>query len=110
LDDMQRLTEAALAAARGGDTGEPSQALDLPSLVQSVCDDLADTGQPVTHGKLEAGNVQGRASEMKRALRNLIENAVRYGQRAEVSVHAAATCAEIYVDDEGAGIPEEAMA
>ncbi|MBI1212005.1 MAG: HAMP domain-containing protein [Alphaproteobacteria bacterium] len=109
LDDMQRLTEAALAAARGGDTGEPSQALDLPSLVQSVCDDLADTGQPVSQGTLEPANVQGRASEIKRALRNLIENAVRYGEKAEVSVHAAAPWAEIYVDDEGPGIPPDAI-
>ena len=109
LDDMQRLTEAALAAARGGDTGEPSQALDLPSLVQSVCDDMADTGAPVSHGALEATHIQGRASEIKRALRNLIENAVRYGHKAEVSVRAAGTCAEIYVDDAGAGIPDEAL-
>lgn len=109
LDDMQRLTEAALAAARGGDTGEPSQALDLPSLVQSVCDDMADTGAPVSQGTLEATRIQGRASEIKRALRNLIENAIRYGKKAEVSMRAVGTWAEIYVDDEGAGIPEEAM-
>jgi signal transduction histidine kinase len=109
LDDMQRLTEAALAAARGGDSGEPSQALDLPSLVQSVCDDLADTGAPVTHGSLQPTHIQGRASEIKRALRNLIENAVRYGVRAEVSVRAEGQWAEIYVDDEGPGIPPEAM-
>jgi signal transduction histidine kinase len=109
LDDMQRLTEAALAAARGGDTGEPSQALDLPSLVQSVCDDMADTGAPVAHGTLQAAHIQGRASEIKRALRNLIENAVRYGVKAEVSVRAVPPCAEIYVDDEGPGIPSEAM-
>jgi signal transduction histidine kinase len=110
LDDMQRLTEAALAAARGGDTGEPSQALDLPSLVQSVCDDMADTGAPASHGVLQPTHIQGRASEVKRALRNLVENAVRYGHKAEVSVRAAGTCAEIYVDDAGAGIPDEAMA
>jgi signal transduction histidine kinase len=110
LDDMQRLTEAALAAARGGDTGEPALALDLPSLVQSVCDDMADTGAPVSHGLLEPMRVQGRASEIKRALRNLIDNAVRYGNRADVSARAAKPWAEIHVDDQGAGIPEEAMA
>lgn len=109
LDDMQRLTEAALAAARGGDTGEPSQTLDLPSLVQSVCDDLSDTGAPVSQGVLEAAHVQGRASEIKRALRNLIENAVRYGTKAEVSVRAGGPWAEIQIDDEGPGIPAEAM-
>ncbi len=110
LDDMQRLTEAALAAARGGDTGEPSQALDLPSLVEAVCDDMAETGAPVTHGTLEPTRIQGRASEIKRCLRNLVENAVRYGGQAQVSVRAAKPWAEIYVDDQGAGIPTEALA
>ncbi len=110
LDDMQRLTEAALAVARGGDTGEPSQALDLPSLVEAVCDDMAETGAPVTHGTLEPTRIQGRASEIKRCLRNLVENAVRYGGQAQVSVRAAKPWAEIYVDDQGAGIPTEALA
>jgi signal transduction histidine kinase len=106
---MQRLTEAALAAARGGESGEPTRPVDLPSLIEAVCDDLADTRSPVSFSTLPTARVEGRASELRRALRNLIENAVRYGRQAAVSMTIAGGLAEIHVDDEGPGIPEEAL-
>jgi len=109
LSEMERLTEAALAAARGGESGEPTRPVDLPSLIEAVCDDLADTGSPVTFATLPAARVEGRASELRRALRNLIENAVRYGERARVSMTVSSGTAEISVDDDGPGIPDEKL-
>lgn len=109
IEEMERLTEAALAAARGGESGEATRPVDLPSLIEAVCDDLADTGSPVSFSSLPAARVDGRASELRRALRNLIENAVRYGTRAAVSMEVGAA-AEIHVDDQGPGIPEDALA
>ncbi len=110
LGEMERLTEAALAAARGGETGELLRPVDLPSLIEAVCDDLADTGSPVSFGALPSARVEGRASELRRALRNLIENAVRYGHRAQVSLELKDGFAELNVDDEGPGIPEDSFA
>ncbi|MEQ1756275.1 MAG: ATP-binding protein [Micropepsaceae bacterium] len=110
LDEMQRLTEAALAVARGGETGEPTRPVDLQSLVEAVCDDLSDTGQPVSCGSLIAARTDGRASELRRALRNLIENAVRYGSRAGVSMATAKDTVDLIVEDEGPGIPDSALA
>ncbi len=109
LEEMERLTEAALAAARGGESGEPTRPVDLPSLIEAVCDDLADTGSPVSFSSLPAARVEGRASELRRALRNLIENAVRYGGRARVSMAVAGAKAEIAVDDDGPGIPDDRL-
>jgi signal transduction histidine kinase len=109
LSEMERLTEAALAAARGGESGEPTRPVDLPSLIEAVCDDLADTSSPVTFATLPAARVEGRASELRRALRNLIENAVRYGERARVSMMVGEGSVEISVDDDGPGIPEERL-
>jgi signal transduction histidine kinase len=106
IGEIERLTEAALAAARGGETGEPTRPVDLPSLIEAVCDDLADMGSPVTFSELPALRVDGRASELRRALRNLIENGVRYGVRARVSLSSAGGHAEVNVDDDGPGIPE----
>jgi signal transduction histidine kinase len=110
LGEMERLTEAALAAARGGESGEPTRPVDLPSLIEAVCDDMADTGSPVSFSTLPQARVDGRASELRRALRNLIENAVRYGGRAAVSMAVDAAHVEINVDDEGPGIPEDKLA
>lgn len=109
IGEMERLTEAALAAARGGESGEPTRPVDLPSLIEAVCDDLADTGSPVTFATLPPARVEGRASELRRALRNLIENAVRYGHRAAVSMATVGSFVEINVDDDGPGIPEHAL-
>lgn len=109
LSEMERLTEAALAAARGGESGEPTRPVDLPSLIEAVCDDLADTGSPVTFATLPAARVEGRASELRRALRNLIENGVRYGERARVSMATGDGFVEISVDDDGPGIPDDKL-
>ena len=109
IEEMERLTEATLAAARGGESGESTRPVDLPSLIEAVCDDLADTGNPVTFSGLPSVRVDGRASELRRALRNLIENAVRYGTRASVSMTSTSGLAEIHVDDEGPGIPEDSL-
>lgn len=106
LEEMQRLTDAALAAARGGETGEPTRAIDLQSLVEAVCDDLSDTGNSVTTGSLCAARTQGRASELRRALRNLIENAIRYACAAQVSMQQGKDQIDLCVEDSGPGIPE----
>lgn len=109
IEEMERLTEATLAAARGGESGEPTRPVDLPSLIEAVCDDLADTGCAVSFSSLPVARVDGRASELRRALRNLIENAVRYGTRASVSMVVSEGFAEIHIDDAGPGIPEAAL-
>lgn len=109
LEEMQRLTEATLAAARGGESGEPTRSVDLLSLVEAVCDDLADAGQPVKVRNLLALRVEGKASELRRALRNLIENAVRYGKSASVSMNDLANAVDLIVEDEGPGIPDHAQ-
>ena len=106
LEEMQRLTDAALAAARGGESGEPTRAVDLRSLVEAVCDDLSDTGHDVAAGPLRPARAQGRASELRRALRNLIENAVRYAGAARVSMLQAGESIDLCVEDSGPGIPE----
>ena len=49
---------------------------------------------------------RGRVDGMRRALRNVIENAVRYGERARVKLTVTAENLEISVDDDGPGIPE----
>ena len=109
LSEMERLTEAALAAARGGESGEATRPVDLPSLIEAVCDDLADTGNPVSFSTLPPARVEGRASELRRALRNLIENAVRYGGTARVSLSLMRDEAAIAVDDDGPGIPDDKL-
>lgn len=106
LDEMQAMTEAVLEAARSAQTGEAARAVDVSALAESLVADLNEIGADVTF--TGGTNVQCvcRTSEIRRALRNLIENAVRYGKRATVGVAAVGESVAITVDDEGPGIPE----
>jgi signal transduction histidine kinase len=105
LDELQELTEAVLSAARGAG-GEKTRTVDLSSLVDSVCADLDDLGEPVTWAAHQPAPCSCRPNEIRRAVRNLIENAVAYGGKAQVELGESATEYEIRVDDDGPGIPE----
>ena len=106
LDELQDLTEAVLSAAKGAG-GEMRRQIELASLVESVCADLDDMGEPVTWTGHRAAPLSCRANEVRRAVRNLVENAVSYGKKAEVSIRDAPGAYEVVVDDEGPGIPPE---
>jgi signal transduction histidine kinase len=108
LDELQATTEAALEAARTGMGEEPSREVDVSSLVESMCADLSDMGGDVTFEEGPSVRAVCRPNEIKRASRNLVQNALRYGQRARVSVGVAAGVVSIVVDDDGPGLkPEE---
>jgi signal transduction histidine kinase len=106
LDELQELTEAVLSAARGTG-GESSRQIDLAALVESICADLDDLGEPVEWSGHTAAPLSCRAGEIRRAIRNLVENAVAYGHKAEVSLHDAPGGYEVRVEDEGPGIPPD---
>ena len=107
LDEMQDMVEATLAYARGVGQGEDLQRID-------VADYLSDI-QMGTHGGLELqmgpeAVMQIKPMAMRRALRNLIDNAQRYGQDAVLSWDVTGAGVEIWVDDKGSGIPESRIA
>jgi signal transduction histidine kinase len=106
LDELQELTESVLSAARGAG-GEPLRQIDLSSLAESVCADLDDIGEPVVWRSHGPAPLSCRANEVRRAIRNLVENAVAYGHKADVSLREGQGNYEIVVDDSGPGIPAE---
>lgn len=108
LDDMERMVSSALSFTRDEAPCEPRAMVDLRTLLHRVCDDLADSGQAVSlQDATAAVPYECRPVAMRRALGNLIDNAVKYGRRAEVSLRATADDIVIRIDDEGPGIPED---
>jgi signal transduction histidine kinase len=106
LDELQELTEAVLSAARGTG-GEVKRNVDLSALLESICADLDDLGEPVSCDvREEPSPLICRPNEIRRAVRNLVENAVAYGRRASVSLSQSDASYEITVEDDGPGIPE----
>jgi len=105
LDELQELTEAVLSAAKGTG-GEARRQIDLAALVESICTDMDELGEPVVWAGYDTpAPLSCRANEMRRAIRNLVENAVAYGGKAAVSLQDMAGAYEIWVEDEGPGIP-----
>ncbi len=109
LDEMQRMTEATLAFAREEASREETRTVDLQALVESVAEDFSDLGGDVETTPGTRLAYPCRALSLKRALRNLVENALAYGGRARLQVERDAQGVLIHVDDSGPGIPEADM-
>ena len=110
LSAMQSMVKEGLDLARSMDSTEAMQALDLDSLLDSVCSDAADAGQKVTLGGQAGMALMARPIAMRRCLVNLIDNAVKYGQYAHVSVERIAGAARIRIRDGGPGIAPDQLA
>ena len=105
LSAMQAMVREGLDLARSMDTTESMQLLDLDSLLDAVCDDAADANQPVALSGRSGLALLGRPLDLQRCLGNLIDNAVKYGQQAQVTVDRVNGAARIRVRDSGPGIP-----
>lgn len=106
IDELQSMTEAAISFARGESTAEETRAIELEALVGSICDDLADLGLPVEYIEGPKTTYRCRPDGLRRAVRNLAENAARYGGHAKVYIRHSPTTIDIVVEDNGPGIPE----
>jgi signal transduction histidine kinase len=107
LDEMQAMTEATLAFARDDAAREETRNVELSALMESLCADLADLGWDVKFRNGDKIPYRCRPDSLRRAARNLIENAVRYGERARVTLAANGDSIELTVEDDGKGIPEK---
>ncbi len=113
LEEMQQMSEATLAFMRQAADNEATRQVDLNAMIGSLCDDLAELGQQVNYREGQEIIIRCRPVSLKRALRNLIENGVKYGQRVDVQlesyVRAGHAFVAVVIQDAGQGIPEELM-
>lgn len=109
IDEMQAMTDATLALIRQETTAEATRTVDLCALVESTCEDLADLGYDVTFEACERFPYRCRPDGLRRSVRNLVENAVRYAGHAAVRVVITRSTVEIVIDDDGPGIPADKL-
>jgi len=110
LDELQSLTEAALQAGTTSLRTDEKLLTDLGALVESLCEDLRDIGMPVSCEETdERLLVRAWPEDLTRALRNIMVNAVRYGERAHIRLENLGEDCVVIVDDDGPGIPETDM-
>ncbi|HDS0918442.1 TPA: HAMP domain-containing protein [Pseudomonas putida] len=109
IAEISAMTEAAIHYARGECLSESTRLIDISALVESLCEDLTELGLNVQYATDEKIVLHCRPDSLRRALRNLIENAVRYGTRAQITVAQTPNDVLIEVQDEGPGIPPGEM-
>ncbi len=108
ITDMATMLDDIVALARAGQSGETPVLTDVAAMVASLVDDYRAMDRPVSLAPDGAVvSVPMRAGGVRRALRNLIDNAVKYGERAVVSVAREGGALRISVADAGPGIPPD---
>jgi signal transduction histidine kinase len=106
IAEMDSMIGATLEFARDQSTSEPRRETDLTSLLQSVVVDMRDAGVPVRMEPAGPIFYQCQPAALRRAIRNLLDNAVKYGKSGSVDICTTPLTIEIHIDDEGPGIPE----
>lgn len=126
LDEIDTMLTETLRLLRGEDAREPAVMVDMASLVETVCDEMQDMGQPVTWhpppprlvrdvesiaagagvepGPARRISLRGRPVALRRAVVNLIQNAVKYGRSADVFLTETHKAVRVEVIDRGPGI------
>ena len=106
IGEMNEMIGSTLAFARDEVRAEPRRRVDVAALLTSVVDDMADAGLPVTMQAAAPLIHDCQPGALKRAITNLLDNAVKYGKRAQAAIATVGTTIEVTIDDDGPGIPE----
>lgn len=108
IGEMNDMIRATLDYLRGAAPDEAWVRLDMTALVESLVCDFQDAGMAVVlgEGSCAAPPVRAQAAALRRCLGNLLENAVRYGECAMVTVTQHAGEVHVTVRDQGLGLPQ----
>lgn len=109
LDEMQQITSETLDFLRTDDAREPLQAIDICSLLESIKEDAAELKQDFQLQPCTLSPCLARPSAIKRCIRNLTENAFKYGGNVQVQAEQTDDKIIIRISDSGPGIPEDKL-
>ncbi len=110
LAQMQHLVEQGLAYARSSQAvQEPEVSTDIVALLESIVADYQDASQPVRWLGGPACTLPTRPRALRRAIGNLIDNAIKFAGEAAVSLTGQDGHAVVLVMDRGPGIPSEEL-
>lgn len=109
LDDLDMMVKGALQSVKDSDIHENATKVKLDALIGRMVDGARLMGHETSFS--ESGlTVTAKPLALKRAIGNLLDNALHYGKRTEISVRGAGGNIEIHIRDHGPGVPEEALA
>lgn len=115
IDAMQGMVNSVLAYLRGLEDAEPMQPINIEALLSSIVEDEQALGRQVhlddsAPGHTAPAPYTGKLSVLKRAVTNLIDNAVAHGERVTVHLEDSPSALRVLIDDDGPGIPSADLA
>jgi signal transduction histidine kinase len=105
IDQMEEMISAALTFVRDASRPGERTPLELSSLLESLCDEMAETGASTEVESGEKVVLEGDPMALRRLFSNLLENAVKFGGRARARVFRENANAVVEIEDDGPGIP-----
>ncbi|MCV3243444.1 ATP-binding protein [Mesorhizobium sp. ZC-5] len=109
IDEMRQMIEATLNFARDDANDEEARSVDLVALLEAAADDLAANGHQISVPVSDRVPIRCHPLQLKRAVTNLLDNALRYGGGAEIGVNVVEDIIIITIDDNGPGIAESEL-
>ena len=107
IKEMKTMIAAALDFIRDRSLAGPPERLDFRLLVESVVDNQSDLGHDVTLQPGVPFTMTGNPLSLRRMVVNLVENALKYGERARLRLRVVNDRCVLEIDDDGPGIPEQ---
>jgi len=107
--EMEAMISSVLSFIRDASTANVRERLDLGMLMEDVAQDAAMVGSDVTVERTASAPVEVDVLGMRRLLANLVENAVKYGQRARIRLAVDDNAAIAEILDDGPGVPEDEL-
>jgi signal transduction histidine kinase len=106
IAEMEAMVTSVLAFVRDATRTAERTRLELSSLLESLADDLSETGLDVSVERAERVVLEGDPLALRRLFNNLLDNAVKFGCQARVRVFPDAGFAVVEIEDRGPGLPE----
>lgn len=109
LDAMAAMIDATLDYLRGLKESEPARSIDMNALLESLAEDAQLLGREVSVEGKALTPYRGRLSALRRAVQNLIDNAIKYGHGAHLRIEDDGMLLQLIVEDSGPGLPPEEL-
>lgn len=109
VEDMETMLASLLAFLRSERDPEDPRSVDLAVLARTLVDQSGDLGRDIHYAGPDHLRIQARPVSLKRALSNIVENALHYGGRTEIALSAGDSGVRLEISDHGPGIPDATM-
>jgi signal transduction histidine kinase len=103
---MESMVESVLHFLRNENARRQTVALDLATSLQAICDQFADAGHDVSYSGPDHATLGANPEELHRAFTNLIDNAVRHGNKVDIKLALDSPTITVTIEDDGPGIPD----